>query len=62
MLITKYTQSFLYSSNSLDLSKVAETAILFIAQLGRQLDIDIVSSADVLVLKNLATLTGYEQQ
>jgi len=46
----------------LDLSKVAETAILFIAQLGRQLDIDIVSSADVLLLKNLATLTGYEQQ
>jgi hypothetical protein len=36
----------------LNLSRQQDKTIVFIAQLGRQLDIDIVSSADVLVLKN----------
>jgi len=36
----------------LNLSRQQDKTIVFIAQIGRQLDIDIVSSADVLVLKN----------
>ncbi|MFX0204135.1 MAG: hypothetical protein ACFFCW_49185 [Candidatus Hodarchaeota archaeon] len=36
----------------LNLSRQQDKTIVFIAQLGRQLDIDIVSSTDVLVLKN----------
>jgi len=36
----------------LNLSRQQDKTIVFIAQLGRQLDIDIVSSADVLVLKD----------
>lgn len=36
----------------LNLSRQQNKTIVFIAQLGRQLDIDIVSSADVLILKN----------
>ena len=39
-------------SRLLNLSRQQDKTIVFIAQLGRQLDIDIVSSADVLVLKN----------
>lgn len=36
----------------LNLSRQQDKTIIFVAQLGRQLDIDIVSSADVLILKN----------
>ncbi len=39
-------------SRTLNLSRQQDKTIVFIAQIGRQLDIDIVSSADVLVLKN----------
>jgi len=40
----------------LNLSRQLNKTIVFIAQLGRQLDIDIVSSADVLILKSLGML------
>ena len=39
-------------SRLLNLSRQQDKTIVFIAQIGRQLDIDIVSSADVLILKN----------
>jgi len=40
----------------LNLSRQQDKTIVFIAQLSRQLDIDIVSSADVLIVKNLGML------